>query len=294
MRSIYKSDTGRAAVHAIYRRALERWPSANIQLMVPTRQGETFVIASGPPDAPPLVLFHGSGANSSIWMREVAAWGREHRLYAVDMIGEPGFSAPARPSLASDAYASWLDDVWNGLSLKQASIVGVSLGGWLALDYAVRRPERVAALSLISPSGVGRQNHAALLKAGVLLACGSWGRRRALGLVSGGHEVPREVADFVLAVFQHFRPRLERLPLFTDPQLAALTMPVQLIVGGHDALIRSSETRARMARLVHDLHPIYVEGGGHILHGHTDAVQDFLRVRQTSVLQNARGHPWND
>jgi pimeloyl-ACP methyl ester carboxylesterase len=73
------------------------------------------------------------------------------------MIGEPGLSAPSRPRLASDAYALWLDDVLHELGVARASLVGVSLGGWLALDYATRRPERVERLALLCPGGVGKQ-----------------------------------------------------------------------------------------------------------------------------------------
>jgi pimeloyl-ACP methyl ester carboxylesterase len=75
------------------------------------------------------VLFHGSGTNSGAWIRDVAEWARRYRVYAVDMIGEPGFSAASRPSLRSDDYIAWLDDVWRQLGLTRASVVGVSLGG---------------------------------------------------------------------------------------------------------------------------------------------------------------------
>ena len=157
-----------------------QWPVPHTDVRIPTCQGETFVIASGNTDAPPLVLFHGSGANSSIWLRDIAAFSRDYRVYAVDMIGEPGFSAETRPLLASDAHAAWLDDVWSALGVARASVVGVSLGGWLAVDYAIRRPHNVSTLSLIAPSGIGRQNHSLLAKAALLLVLGEWGRRRAL------------------------------------------------------------------------------------------------------------------
>src|SRR5215510_14797968 len=205
--AIYKSDAGRQIVEAQYHEALERWPVEHRQLRVPTREGETFVIVSGEGNATPIVLLHGSGTNASAWMHSVAEWARRFRVYAVDMIGEPGFSAPARPPFASDAYVGWMDDVWDRLGLKSAGLVGISLGGWLALEYAVKRPARVASLSLISPSGVGAQNMATLVKAGLLMKFGSWGLRQALTIVTGRTTVPKEVADSLTLRFQHFRPR---------------------------------------------------------------------------------------
>lgn len=72
---------------------------------VATCQGETFVIECGRPDAPALLLIHGGLANSTTWMGDVIVWAPHFRIYAVDLLGEPGLSAPSRPPLDSDEYA---------------------------------------------------------------------------------------------------------------------------------------------------------------------------------------------
>ena len=250
MATIYKSESGRATVEGQYRRFLTRWPVPSEQKIVSTRQGDTFVIVSGEPTAPPVVLFHGSGTNSASWMRDVPTWARHPRIYAVDLIGEPGLSAPSRPPLASSAYAEWLDDVWRGLGLERASIVGISLGGWLGLDLCIRRPNRVVSLSLISPAGIGRQNYTFLAKVGLLRLCGTWGVLKSLELVSGRTgPLPKPMVDALLVVFRNFRPRMGRIPKFADIDLAGLTMPVQVLLGSHDALLNSSETRERRLRI---------------------------------------------
>jgi pimeloyl-ACP methyl ester carboxylesterase len=275
---IYKSEAGRQAVESQYRRVLERWPVACEQRIVSTRQGDTFVIVSGDPSSLPVVLFHGSGTNAASWMRDVASWAQHHRVYAVDLIGEPGLSAPSRPPLASSAYAEWLDDVWSGLGLEKASVVGISLGGWLGLDFALRRPNRVAALSLISPAGIGRQNFILLLKVGVLRMFGKWGLLKSLELVSGRTAaLPRPLVDALLLVFRNFRPRMGRIPCVSDADLARLSMPVQVIVGSDDALLNSKETRDRVERCVREASVIYLENAGHILPPQTATVSEFLK-----------------
>ena len=127
MTSIYKSEAGKRAVETRYREALRRWPVPSRHVTLPTRHGDTFAVVSGEGNSVPLVLLHGSGTNSSMWMHDVAGWARDFRVYAVDTIGEPGLSAESRPPLRSEAYGEWLDDVWNGLGLESAAVVGVSL-----------------------------------------------------------------------------------------------------------------------------------------------------------------------
>ena len=69
---------------------------------------------------------------------------------------------------------------------------------------------------------------------------------------------------------------MDRLPLRTDAELATLRMPVQVIVGGKDVLIRSQETRERIERLVPQAHLTFLEEAGHILPPQTAAIAAFL------------------
>ena len=222
MTAIYGSVAGRHAIERRYRDLLGRWPVPSEHLTVPTSQGETFVVASGPPDAPPLVLLHGAGANSAMWLGDVAVWSEHFRVYAVDVIGEPGLSAPSRPPLASDAYASWLDDVLRGLAVDRISIVGVSLGGWLALDYAIRRPARVNRLALLCPGGVGRQKWGVVVAALLLRPFGRWGLRTTMRLAMGGLPPADEITEYFMLIHRNFRPRRELLPTFGDDALFLL------------------------------------------------------------------------
>ena len=281
MSSVYRSETGRELVQARYRELLERWPAGTRQLRVPTREGETFVVNCGPADAPPVVMLQGSGANAAMWLPDIAAYAQRLRLHAVDVIGEPGASAPARPPLGSSAYAEWLDDVLDGLNLDRAALVGVSLGGALALDYAVRRPQRVAQLVLLAPSGIGRQRPSFLVKAVLLQLLGDRGRRRllssALGVrqeQAGPHD--QALGEFALLVFKHFRPRLDRVPLADDTALTGLVPPTLVIAGAQDAMLDSNDTARRLSQCGPNVEMRLLPDTGHYLPGQVQAVLDFL------------------
>ena len=278
---IYKTPEGEHAVKAAYRQLLRHWPTSAQQRTVPTRQGDTFVVTSGPAGAPPLVLLHGSGANSLVWAGDVATWAEHFRVHAIDVIGEPGLSAPARPLLDTDAHAAWLDDVLDALALTRSAIAGTSLGGWLALDYAIRRPGRVTRLALMAPGGVGRQKWGVVIIAILLLPFGRRGQmitlRRALGVPASAVVSPQAAAlgAFTLLVHRHFRPRLDRLPLFSAQALAGLDMPVLTIVGGRDAMLDSHQTRHRLEQAGKTVQ--LLPEAGHLLLDQTQPILDFLR-----------------
>jgi pimeloyl-ACP methyl ester carboxylesterase len=277
MSEIYRSPEGEALLRAAYARIRAAWPTAHESLRLPTRQGETFVIACGPAEAPPLVLLHGAGANSAMWMGDVAAWAEHFRVYAVDVIGEPGESAPSRPPRDGPAYAEWLDDVLDGLGAPRAALVGISLGGWLALDYAIRRPARVSRLALICPGGVGRVKLSFLVGAMLMVALGPIGRRLALASAGGGAVRP-EVAAYMALIFTHFRPRRDKLPQFSDAALRAVAAPALVILGGKDSLLDSHQTRRRVGALMPGAEVLFLPEAGHFIFGQTAPVLDFLRA----------------
>jgi len=280
MTVIFKTAADAENVMAAYGRVLGAWPAPSEKLRLPTRQGETFVVACGRSGAPPLVLLHGAQSNAASWMFDAAVWSSRFRVYAVDVIGDAGFSAPSRPPLETDAHALWLDDVLAGLGVTSAALVGLSLGGWLALDYAIRRPTRVERLALICPAGIGRQKNF-LLKVAPLLLLGPWGARKIREMVFGPApaqlpEIVRPLLDLIALIGRSVRPHRVNIPVASDEALARLTMPILAIVGGKDVLIDSGETRDRLRRCAPHAEVRFLPDGRHFLPGQTGVVMAFL------------------
>ena len=282
MTAIWKTPAGGEAVLARYREFLGYWPVAHTRREVATARGPTSVISCGPEGAPDVVLLHGSASNSASWLGDVGTLAQRFRVHAVDMIGEPGLSAPSRPPLASHVYADWLGEVLAGLGVTRAALVGISLGGWLALEYATRRPETVSAVVLLCPGGVGRHKNI-LLWALPLLFLGRWGRRKIVQRMAGPGASPTEASpearaygEFMDVTFANFRPRTEVLPPFADADLARLTMPLLAILGGQDVMIDSAGTRERLLRNVPNVEVVWLPEAGHLLIGHAATIDGFL------------------
>lgn len=290
--SVFKTPEGQRVVHDTYREILRQWPVPLRELRVPTRHGETFAIVSGPEHGPALVLLHGTASNAASWIVDVPIWSRHFRVFAVDIIGDAGLSAQVRPPLESAAHVEWLDDVLEGLSLSAASFAGMSFGGWLALDYATRRPARVNQLVLFSPGGVGKHKNI-LLWALPLLLLGSWGRRKMVERIGGRPVSPMPpgasaLVEMTNQIFTHFNPRTAMLPQVGDEALQRLQMPVLAILGGKDVFIDSEGAKHRLERNVSRLTMRYLPDGYHFIPGQTEAVYQFLiGLSQALILTNS-------
>jgi pimeloyl-ACP methyl ester carboxylesterase len=275
--SIYRSETGRQEVMSLYDKVLALWPVPFETLNIPTRHGNTFVIASGPPAGRPLILLHGSCSNAVSWIGEAGRYSRDFRTYAVDIPGEPGRSAPNRPSWNSPAYAEWMEDLLKALNISRVSLLGISQGGWTALKFATIHPERVEKLVLISPAGITTDKLSFLLKA---ILYSQMGRRGAIALnrlTFGRGSVDAGALDFMTAIMTYFRPRIGRLELFTDEELKRLTMPVLLLGGAQDSIRNVEKIAVRLGRLHPGLLTHIYPDRGHVLVNVSEQVVPFLQ-----------------
>jgi pimeloyl-ACP methyl ester carboxylesterase len=142
-----------AEYFAAYDAVLKQWPVGVEPVDVPTPYGTTRVNACGPEDGTPLVLLPGGGATSTVWFANVGVLSRTHRVYAVDLIIDAGRSvADGWPVRGLDDLLSWLEAVFDHLGLDRADLCGHSYGGWVALNFALRSPDRVHKLVLLDTS----------------------------------------------------------------------------------------------------------------------------------------------
>lgn len=119
-----------------------------------TSYGETHVLVGGPQDGTPVVLLHGALATSAHVLMELEHLLDNHRVYAVDVVGQSVMSADVRLPVDDDTTGRWLAETLDGLELSSAAIVAISWSGFVAQRFAKVAPERVTTLVLLVPAGV--------------------------------------------------------------------------------------------------------------------------------------------
>ena len=148
------SDAAREKFMVAYERAFALWPQPCGEFDVETATATTRVHAHRPhPGGPPVVLLTGAGFNASGWYPHVAALAKDGPVYGVDMPGDANPSIPRALMTPPASCAAWLDELLAQLSDRPAHLVGVSYGGWVAMNQAIRAPGRVASITLLDPPG---------------------------------------------------------------------------------------------------------------------------------------------
>jgi pimeloyl-ACP methyl ester carboxylesterase len=136
-----------------------------IQLQETTLHGHRVgfrVTGSGPL----IVLIHGITSTSDVWLDAMAGLAERYTVVAPDLLGH-GRSAKPRGDYSLGAYASGARDLLGLLGFERGTVVGHSLGGGIALQFAYQFPEYCERLVLVSSGGLGKEVHP-LLRAGAL------------------------------------------------------------------------------------------------------------------------------
>jgi pimeloyl-ACP methyl ester carboxylesterase len=152
--SIYKTTEGAARIGSLYDEALAALGVDHESRWIGTRSGDTHVLVVGPDDAPPAVFLPGGNFLNPTCLRWFLPLARDHRLYAPDIVGQPGRSAQHRPSSKGDGHAFWVEDVLDGLGLERAPLVGLSYGAGIAIRAMGVVPERISRAALVAPSAI--------------------------------------------------------------------------------------------------------------------------------------------
>lgn len=273
----FKTTEGRNAVYKAYDAFLGNMRIPHEEVNIDTRFGKAFAIAAGKKDASVLVLLHGSGINSVMWIEDMEKYSEHYRVYAVDLQGEPGKSDGKQLPFQGPDFDNWLHDVFVGLSIEKASICGISLGAWLALKFAIANPQMVDKLVLLCPAGVGPQKTSFAYISLFYILLGEKGLERLYRKVNGGKSIPQAIMDYQKLIGKNFDFRRERIPLFTDAELSRLTMPSLLFVGRKDIMFHSLKTAQRFRNLVPNAKVTVLQDAGHTLIGLADDILAFLR-----------------
>ena len=110
-------------------------------------------LEAGDAKNPKIVLLHGLGSSTVSWQLNIAALSQKFHVVALDQVG---FGKSDKPFLKYrvGTYTDFLDKFLSELKIEKASLIGNSLGGWIAADFALKYPTKVEKIILADAAGL--------------------------------------------------------------------------------------------------------------------------------------------
>jgi pimeloyl-ACP methyl ester carboxylesterase len=148
---IVADDSRRASAEDARRRLLAGAPVTERRLDL--AGVSTAVLEGG--DGPPVVLLHGQGGWSGMWLPVIADLVTTHRVVAPDLPGLGASEVPDGPPDAARVLA-WIDALIERTCPAPPALVGASLGASIAARFAIAHPDRLSRLVLVDAGGLDR------------------------------------------------------------------------------------------------------------------------------------------
>jgi len=241
---------------------------------VQVNDGRLFCSVSGKGE--PLIFLHGNFNTHDIWSGQAEFFSAKYRVIRYDLRGYGRSTTPAsRFSNVDD-----LDKVMNSMNVSRAVLIGSSSGGGIALEFALKHPERVKALVLSAPFISGQRMPVGMMWHGMknYFAVRLKGRHAAIEsfiksdfwqyfIPSESHKAAREAVLFQLRhsdVFCRFEPRLA-MPIHPPAirRLHSIQAPTCMIIGDQDHPYNIKSTDMFHAAL-DSSSKVRMEGCGHL------------------------------
>jgi pimeloyl-ACP methyl ester carboxylesterase len=257
------------------------WHSAQHRIEIDGREVNLCSLGSGPT----ILFIHGLGASWQSWLENMPDFASDHRVVAMDLPGF-GFSEMPDGEISIEYYARWTRRLMDVLEIESAAVVGNSMGGFVGADLAIRAPELVSSLTLVSPAifwqdrrraqplvQLARYSDAIVARA-LVRATGDIATRRRLrlaALASAGFRYPNAIADELAQEMVRsarrtdgFLPALEALADYPlEEELPNISCPTLIVWGAHDQLVSVRDSK-RLAELIPGSRREVFERTGHV------------------------------
>ena len=266
-KSIFSSPEGRERLEHWYNIFLDKAKKPVTETRAQTSFGNNHVLVAGNPGSPPLIGLHAMRTSSAHLFSELRSLANHRHLILPDIPGHSPLGLDQRLSFKDTAHADWLAEVLDSLQIEQCDLVGVSLGGFIARQFATAYPDRVGKLVLLVPAGIVQGS---LLKGLTRMA---WPMiryrmkpdekrlRRLVGYLIT--EWDNDWAHYLGDSFVDFSASTAIPPVASGDELSALSQPVLIMGADEDISFPGKPMIERAKRLIPNVETELLEDTRH-------------------------------
>jgi len=264
---IFKNVESRQRMDRWFQRFLDRINGKTNSIEVETSLGKNHVLTLGDSTNPPLVCLHSMLTGSAHLVSEIQSLMDDFYIIAPDLPGQSVKGLPIRLSYKDESHAKWFSEILEGLNLSEIHLLGISLGGFVARQYASINPDRVQTLTLMVPAGIVQGS---LVKGLTKMALPmltyklSPNEKRLRNLVDPLITTwDEDWVNYFGDTFNDFIPNYNIPPLASDEELKKLIMPCLIIGAENDISFPGGNVIKRVNNHIRNVETELIIGSKH-------------------------------
>lgn len=217
-----------------------------------------------------LVLIHGLGASAERWEFVIPKFSKDFAVFVPDLIGF-GYSDKPNVDYTTEYFAKFVSSFLQTLGIERSMMIGSSLGGQIAIEYAAKNQKSLDKLVLVSPSGLTKQSTPAF-DAYVMAALypDLEIAKNAFNMMTGGKEENQSIAE---SFVQRMRLPNAKFAFMSallglkhaseiETKLAVINVPTLVVWGEKDPVIPIKYAKGFVQK-IRDCRFYQMEGCGH-------------------------------
>lgn len=267
---VFKRKQEKSKYIKAYNETLKLWKIPFQEENIKTSYGTAHVIISGPKNAEPLILLHGMDASSTMWYPNIKALSKNHRVYAIDFLMEPGKSVSCGETISKEETIVWYNEIFTHYNLKKIKLVGASRGGWLATLLASQDNNIVSKMVLLSPAQT-LENLDKMHKASSALMFKLFPNKKKLeNTLNAFAFYPEKIHPiyknqfFLANKFAKTNMSFIQMQPFSKEEIEKITIPVLIMIGDND-IVNSQKSLEKGNELLPKGEMVTIENAGHFL-----------------------------
>jgi len=158
MSSLSNNSETKNEIEKFYRQKLDELLVCYELKRIETTYGDTCIVITGEKENPPLVLLYGLNSSVSCVGEMTLNLAGKFRIYTVNVSARPNLSDGLVLNINDDSYGKWMYEILSRFGVRDAFLVGISLGGFVALKFMAFDEKRIAKAFLITPAGIVKGN----------------------------------------------------------------------------------------------------------------------------------------
>ena len=286
------SEEGREDFILAYNEAMAILPPPQKRFDIKTKYGSVrvyYFVTVENKNEEPIMLLNGRSASTPMWESNLEGLMVERPIYSIDLLGEPGMSIQQQPIIDSRDQAEWLREVIAKLDLQRVHLVGVSIGGWMAMNLVRFYPERIASISLLEPFQVFAPMSLKLIAMSTpftIPVIPKVIREKMLSVISGGAEADDSVpvAKLIESGMRNYKVKLPYPQSFSIEELQAIELPILALMGEKSTVHNSKKAVENGKNYVKNIEIESWENASHAING------EFSSEVNARILEFVKNH----